>query len=46
MEIRDFLKKHIDNDDKLFVCKINGEAAWLNLNKDVSDWLKKSIVKF
>ncbi|PIT14046.1 hypothetical protein [Snodgrassella alvi] len=41
VEIINFLTKYIDNDDVLFVCEINGEAAWLNLNKDVSDWLKK-----
>jgi hypothetical protein len=41
VEIRNSLTKYMDNDDVLFVCEINREFAYLNLNKDVIDWLKK-----
>lgn len=39
-QIRDSLTPHIDSDDKLFVAKIDGWAAW-GLPKEVTDWLKK-----
>lgn len=40
--IRDNLRSYIDNNDKLFVAKLNGESAWLNLSKEVSDWIHQN----
>ncbi|MBF0325305.1 MAG: hypothetical protein HQL42_09545 [Alphaproteobacteria bacterium] len=42
VEIRDHLTKHMDSNDKLLVAKLSGEAAWINLAKDVSDWILKN----
>lgn len=41
-DIRDNLRSYIDNNDKLFVAKLNGESAWLNLSKEVSDWIHQN----
>lgn len=38
-QIRDDLCKHIDSNDKLFVCAFDGWAS-SNLSKEVVDWLK------
>jgi len=41
-EIRDYLKKFLDESDKIFVVRSGAEAAW----KDVicsNDWLKKNL---
>lgn len=41
-EIREYLKNFIDQDDKIFVIKSGGEAAW----KDVlctNEWLKNNL---
>jgi len=40
-DIRDHLSSFIDSNDKLFVAKLSGEAAWKGLSKEGSDWLKK-----
>ena len=37
-QIRDNLEKHIDQNDRLFVCAFGGWASYV-LKKDVSDWL-------
>lgn len=29
--VRDILSKHIDNNDRLFVAELTGEAAWRNV---------------
>lgn len=42
-EIRDNLKHYIDSDDKLFVAKLTSEAAWRNLSKEDSDWIKSNL---
>ena len=41
-DIRDNLRSYIDNNDKLFVAKLSGESAWLNLSKEVSDWIHQN----
>lgn len=41
--IRDYLNQFIDNNDVLFVAKLQGEAAWCGLNEEVSNWLKKNL---
>jgi len=41
--IRDFLRKSIDGNDKLFVAQLNGEAAWVNLSNELTQWLKSNL---
>lgn len=41
--ITDNLKNYIDANDKLFVAKLDNVAAWYNLPKEVSEWLKKNL---
>ncbi len=41
--IRDDLEKHIDENDKLLVAKLTGEAAWTNLSDEISSWLKNNL---
>ena len=40
-QIRDNLKSCLDSNDKLFVAKLSGEAAWSGYRQTVTDWLKK-----
>ena len=41
-EIRDHLKNHLKSDDRIFVVKTSGIAAWRNvICKD--EWLKKNL---
>ena len=42
VNIRDNLRTYIDSDDKLFVAKLNGESAWINLSTEVSNWIKEN----
>ena len=42
-EIRDHLKSKIDKNDKLFVGKLTGEAAWYGESDDVTKWLKENL---
>ena len=41
--VRDKLLKILDNNDKLFVGKVNAPAAWYGLSEEVSDWLKTNL---
>lgn len=43
VNIRDNLKSYIDSDDKLFVAKLDGESAWINLPTKISNWMKQNI---
>lgn len=43
VQIRDFLKQYIDNNDELFVGHLSGEAAWAGFNVDCSHWLKENL---
>lgn len=40
--IRNNLVKYIDENDKLFVCKLTGEAAWKNV-LCTNQWLKDNL---
>ena len=42
-EIRDYLKPHIDSNDRLLVAHLSGEAAWTGFDKDCSDWLRNTL---
>lgn len=41
--IRDSLGKALDNNYKLFVAKLSGEAAWRGLSKSQTDWIKSNL---
>ena len=41
--IRDNLKQYLDSNDRLFVGKLSGEAAWSGYQKSTNDWLKKNL---
>jgi len=47
VQIRDALRPHIHQDDKLIVFKVasgpESEAAWHNLPSDVSEWLRLTL---
>jgi hypothetical protein len=43
VEIRDALRKHIDDDDELLVVKSGGEGAWAGFNDKGSKWLKDNL---
>ena len=42
-EIRDDLKKALDDNDELLVAGLNGEGAWTGFNEKGSAWLKKHL---
>ena len=42
-QIRDHLSSCLDKNDKLFVGKLSGEAAWIGYSTTNTDWLKKNL---
>ena len=42
-EIRDNLATCLDSNDKLFVARLSGEAAWIGYSEEQSSWLKKQL---
>jgi hypothetical protein len=40
-QIRENLRPCLDSNDKLFVAKLSGEAAWIGHDKTTSDWLHR-----
>ncbi len=42
-EIRNELAKHVDQNDKLLVAKLSGEAAWRGFSDKCSKWLKDNL---
>ncbi|MDP3583401.1 MAG: hypothetical protein Q8S39_15795, partial [Ignavibacteria bacterium] len=42
-QIYEFLSKHIDNNDRLFIIKSGKDATWLNAIAD-NEWLKKHLI--
>lgn len=41
--IRNSLMKVMDDNDKLLVARLSGEAAWFGFDKQCSDWLKTNL---
>lgn len=41
-EVRDYLLKHMDDDDRLFVIQSSGIGAWKNV-KCSNEWLKANL---
>lgn len=44
IEIRDYLQKHIDNNDRLIVIQSGRSAAWTKLMAS-DEWAKQNLVK-
>lgn len=42
-QIYEFLSKHIDSNDRIFIIKSGGDATWLNAIAE-NDWLKKHLI--
>lgn len=42
-QVRDSLQSCLDSNDKLFVGKLSGEAAWYGYPDNVSTWLKGTL---
>ncbi len=42
-EVRNDLEPFIDNNDRLLVVRLSGEAAWTGLPKDVTDWIHNNV---
>lgn len=42
-DIRDTLSPYLDDNDKLFVGKLTGEAAWQGLSKELTNWLHDNL---
>ncbi len=45
VQLRDRLKSVLDIDDKLYVGRAYAPAAWYNLSKEVSQWIKNNLEK-
>lgn len=43
VQIRDNLSPCLDSNDKLFVGKLSGEAAWKGYSSSITQWLKKHL---
>ncbi len=42
--IRDHIRKAMDQDDALLVCKVEkGDSAWTGLSTEASNWLKANL---
>ncbi|MQM81537.1 SinR family protein [Lactobacillus buchneri] len=42
-EVRNDLEPFIDNNDRLLVVRLSGEAAWTGIPKDVTDWIHNNV---
>lgn len=42
-QVLNYLSPALDRDDGLLVTRLEGEAAWVGLDKRVSDWLKQQL---
>lgn len=41
--VRDFLRPCLDANDKLFVGRLSGEAAWYGYSTEITQWLKQRL---
>ena len=41
--IREILSPSIDSNDKLFIARLTGEAAWMGLSQEQSEWIKANL---
>jgi len=42
VQVRDELSTCLDANDKLFVAKLSGEAAWSGYSKEIGNWIKQT----
>ncbi|MCG7919951.1 MAG: hypothetical protein N0C81_18725 [Candidatus Thiodiazotropha lotti] len=42
-QVRDYLNQALDQDDRLLVTRLQGEAAWTGLDDELSRWLKEQL---
>ena len=42
VQVRDNLNSCLDSNDKLFVAKLQGEAAWSGYSDQISKWIKEN----
>jgi hypothetical protein len=42
-QVRDYLSQALDQDDRLLVTRLQGEAAWIGLEDELSHWLKEQL---
>jgi hypothetical protein len=42
-QVRDYLAQAMDQDDGLLVTRLQGEAAWRNIDDKISNWLKQQL---
>ena len=42
-QVRDNLATCLDSNDKLFVAKLSGEAAWIGYPETYSNWIKEKV---
>ncbi|OYW50180.1 MAG: hypothetical protein B7Y36_06155 [Novosphingobium sp. 28-62-57] len=45
VQVRDNLSPCLDQNDKLFVASLDGEAAWSGYSNQVSNWVKARLEK-
>lgn len=43
VQIRDNLSSCLDSNDKLFIAKLQGEAAWTGYTQEHTNWLKGAL---
>lgn len=43
VQIRNFLKPCIDQNDELLIVELNSEAAWIGLGKRCVEWIKENL---
>ena len=41
--VRDALAKHIDRNDGLLVTTLTGEASWMGLSTEVTNWINQQL---
>lgn len=45
VQVRDHLHSCLDQNDKLFVARLEGEAAWIGYPESTSAWIKDRLAK-
>lgn len=42
VQVRDYLRQYIDQNDSLLVTRLTGELAWSNINTEVENWIHEA----
>ncbi|MBO7415996.1 MAG: hypothetical protein J6U22_05415 [Bacteroidaceae bacterium] len=43
VELRNYYRNELDNNDKIYVGKVCAPAAWFGMPKDVTDWILEKV---